>query len=39
MGIEWVSEMYVRFGDDRAAILKGAVVHYDLVLPPPSICK
>ena len=39
MGIEWVSEMDVRFGDDRAAVLKGAIVHCDLVLPPPSICK
>lgn len=39
MGIGRVSEMDVRFRDDAAAILKGAIVHCDLILPLPSVYK
>lgn len=39
MGTERVSEMDVRFRDNTAAVLKGAIVHCDLVLPPPSVYK
>ena len=39
MGIEWVSEMDVRFRDSTAAVPKGAIVHCDLVLLLPSVYK